>query len=208
MPTREEIVAGLASLANEYSEIATAWHVLIVTIILALFAGWKPTNSLMMLLLSGLLMSVGFFAGMGYNIFNAAIFALLAVLSIYAALRPGKGLISGDKSWPDIAGLLLIIFGLIYPEFLRTDSLLEFAYAAPTGLVPCPTLCVLTGFALLYKGFGSVTWSLTMVAAGMFYGLFGVFYLGVRLDWVLIAGSVLLILNTQKIYSTTKNVKL
>ena len=141
-------------------------------------------------------MSVSSFAGTGDNFFNAAIFALLVIVSIYSALKSGNGIIRGDRSWPDIAGLLLIIFGLIYPEFLQTNSPLEFAYAAPTGLIPCPTLCVLTGFALLYRGFGSVTWSLTIVASGIFYGLFGVFYLGVYLDWFLVAGSLILMLNT------------
>lgn len=196
MPTKEEILAGLTSIANEYFEIAIAWHIIILMIIAALFAGWKPGNSLMVLLLSVLLMSVSVFAGIDGNIFNAAIFAFLVIVSIYATLRSENGIIRGDRSWPDIAGLLLIIFGLIYPEFLQTGSFIEFAYAAPTGLIPCPTLCVLTGFALLYKGFGSILWSLTIVAAGLFYGLFGVFYLGVNLDWFLVAGSLILMLNT------------
>lgn len=196
MPTKEEILAGLTSVANEYRDIAITWHIIIFILIAALFAGWKPGNSLMMLLLSITLMSVSVLAGIEGNIFNMAIFAFLVIVSIYAALRSGNGLVRGDRSWPDIAGLILIIFGLIYPEFLETDSLLEFAYAAPTGLIPCPTLCVLTGFALLYRGFGSAMWSLTIVAAGIFYGLFGVFYLGVYLDWFLVAGSLILMLNT------------
>ena len=196
MPTREEIIAGLTTIANQYSNIAIVWHIIIVIIIAALFAGWKPGNMLMIILLSSLLMSVSSFAGTGDNFFNAAIFALLVIVSIYAALKSGNGIIRGDRSWPDIAGLLLIIFGLIYPEFLHTNSPIEFAYAAPTGLIPCPTLCVLTGFALLYKGFGSVTWSMTIVASGIFYGLFGVFYLGIYLDWFLVAGSLILMLNT------------
>ena len=196
MPTREEIIAGLTTIANQYSNIAIVWHIIIVIIIAALFAGWKPGNMLMIILLSSLLMSVSSFAGTGDNFFNAAIFALLVIVSIYAALKSGNGIIRGDRSWPDIAGLLLIIFGLIYPEFLHTNSPIEFAYAAPAGLIPCPTLCVLTGFALLYKGFGSVTWSMTIVASGIFYGLFGVFYLGVYLDWFLVAGSLILMLNT------------
>ncbi|HET9744713.1 MAG TPA: hypothetical protein VFP97_03305 [Chitinophagaceae bacterium] len=196
MPTREEILAGLTSLANEYSDIAIAWHIIILMLIAALFAGWKPRNRLMILLLSTLFLSVSVFAGIENNVFNAAIFAFLVIMSIYTTLGTGNGLIRGDRSWPDITGLSLIIFGLIYPEFFQTDSFLEFAYAAPTGLVPCPTLCVLTGFALLYRGFGSVTWSLTVVAAGIFYGFFGVFYLGVNLDWFLVAGSLILLLNT------------
>jgi hypothetical protein len=52
MPTREEILTGLTSLANEYIDIAIAWHIIILILIAALFAGWKPGNSLMILLLS------------------------------------------------------------------------------------------------------------------------------------------------------------
>ena len=85
MPTREEIIAGLTTIANQYSNIAIVWHIIIVIIIAALFAGWKPGNMLMIILLSSLLMSVSSFAGTGDNFFNAAIFALLVIVSIYAA---------------------------------------------------------------------------------------------------------------------------
>ena len=196
MPTQEELLAGLASIANEYSNIAIAWHFIIVILIAAIFVGWKPGNSLMILILSSLLMSVSAFAFLQANFFNAAVFSFLVIMSIYATLKSGNSNISGDRSWPDIAGLLLIIFGLVYPEFLNTNSLLEYAYAAPTGLIPCPTLSVLIGFGLLYKGFNSVTWSVTLIISGMFYGLFGVYYLNINPDWVLIAGSLILLLNT------------
>ena len=131
MPTREQILAGLTTLANQYSNLAIVWHVILLIIIAALSAGWKPGNSLMILLLSSLLMSVSMFAGMEGNFFNAAFFAFLVILSIYATLRSDNGSIKGDRSWPDIAGLFLIVFGLIYPEFLTTGSLLEYSYAAP-----------------------------------------------------------------------------
>lgn len=196
MPTREEILAGLTALANEYSNIAIAWHVIILIIIAALFAGWKPNNSLMILLLGSLLMSVSVFAGMHGNFFNATVFAFLVIMSIYATLRSGNGNITGDRSWVDIGGLILIIFGLFYPEFLTSGSLIEYAYASPTGLIPCPTLSVLAGFALVYKSFRSQTWSLTIGVSGMFYGLFGVIYLGMHIDWVLVAGAGLLLMNT------------
>ena len=196
MTTKEEILAGLSTLANEYTDIAIVWHVIILIVLAALFAGWKPGNTLMILMLSSLLMSVSVFAGIDNNLFTAAIFAFLVIVSIYASLRSGNGTIKGDRSWPDIAGLLMIIFGLVYPEFLKTDSIIEYVYATPTGLIPCPTLAVLTGFTLLYKGFGSVTWSLTIILSGLFYGLLGVFYLGIYMDWFLVVGSVVLLMNT------------
>jgi hypothetical protein len=196
MPTRQEILAGLTWLANEHVGIAIIWHILTLILIAVLFAGWRPGNNLMILMLSSLLMSVSVFASLQGNYFNAVVFAFLLVISISATLKPGSSLIKGDKSWPDIIGLLLIIYGLCYPEFLSANSVLEYAYAAPVGLIPCPTLAVLIGFALVYRGLGSVRWTMTLVIAGMFYGLFGVFYLGVYLDWVLVAGSFILLLNT------------
>ena len=66
MPTREEILGGLTSLANEYSNVAIVWHIIILIIIAALFAGWKPGNSLMILFSGSLLMSVSFFCGNGW----------------------------------------------------------------------------------------------------------------------------------------------
>lgn len=196
MPTRQEILTGLTWLANEYAGIAITWHILIFTLIATLFMGWKPKNNLMIFMLTSLLMSVSLFSSLQSNFFNAAVFAVLVIVSIYATLRLPNGVIKGNRSWPDIAGLVLIIYGLSYPEFLKVNSLLEYAYATPTGLIPCPTLAVVTGFALLYRGFGSAMWTMMLVISGMFYGLFGALYLNVYLDWVLVAGASIALLNT------------
>lgn len=196
MPTKEEILAGLTRIANEYSNVAIAWHVIIILIIAALFSWWRPANSFMILLLSSLLMSVSIFAALQGNRFNAVVFAFLVIISMYSVIKSGEGTIRGDRSWPDIAGLILIVFGLVYPEFIDTASALDYTYLAPTGLIPCPTLCILIGFALLYKGFRAPNWSLIMSIAGIFYGAIGVFYLEMYIDWFLVAGSIVLLLNT------------
>jgi hypothetical protein len=164
--------------------------------IAALFVSWKPTNRSMILLVSSLLMSVSMFAGLEGNFFNAFVFSFLVLMSIYSAIRSKAGVIQGDRSWPDIAGLVLIVFGFVYPEFIVTGSTLEYAYLAPTGLIPCPTLSIVIGFALLYKGFMAPRWSVAISIAGIFYGVIGVFFLGMYIDWFLVAGSVLLMLNT------------
>lgn len=150
----------------------------------------------MILVLSSMLMSVSVFASLQDNLFNAAVFAFLVIMSLYAMLKSNTEKIAGDRSRPDIIGLLLIIFGLVYPEFLKTNSLIEYSYTSPTGLIPCPTLSVLTGFSLMYKGFRSQLWSVTIGIAGMFYGLMGVFYLGMYIDWVLVGGAIYLLLHT------------
>ena len=88
----------------------------------------------------------------------------------------------------------MIAFGLIYPHFLNTDSFIKYLYASPLGLVPCPTLSLLIGFVLLYNGFGSNSISIAFIVIGLFYGIFGVFKLGVYLDLGLLFGTITLLI--------------
>jgi len=60
-------------------------------------------------------------------------------------------------------------------------------------LIPCPTLSILMGLLLLYNGFGSQSKTITFIAFGLFYGIFGVLKLSVYLDIFLILGSITLL---------------
>jgi hypothetical protein len=100
------------------------------------------------------------------------------------------------------AGVVLAIFGLVYPHFLRAEYWIEYLYAAPFGLVPCPTLTVLVGVSLLARSFGSRPWAATVAGASLIYGVIGVAVLGVWIDAVLIAGAMAL--NTGPARSTMR----
>ena len=63
---------------------------------------------------------------------------------------------------------------------------------SPLGLIPCPTLSLIIGFALFFRGFGSKPLVVLYTVAGLFYGFFGVLRLGVMVDAVLVAGSLIL----------------
>jgi hypothetical protein len=89
-----------------------------------------------------------------------------------------------------IPGVLLVAFGWGYPHFLETDRWTEYAYAAPLGLLPCPTLAAVTGLSMVCREFRSRVWAFTLAAAGVLYGAIGVFVLGVTLDYVLLAGAI------------------
>lgn len=196
MPQKEEIIGGLYQTANQFTDIAIVWHAIFYLLLAVLFAGWKPQIRLMLLLLSLPLGSVSFFAVLQKNYFNAIVFGMLAVTSLFFMIRAGNQKISSDRSWPDIAGLLLIIFGLVYPGFIKVNQITEYSYASPFALVPCPTLAVIAGFSLMYRDFEARTWALCIAAAGIFYGATSVFYLGAKLDYFLLAGAVILLLNT------------
>lgn len=95
--------------------------------------------------------------------------------------------------WATIFGILMILFGWIYPHFLEDGSWLKYLYASPMGLIPCPTLSFTIGFAMLANGFSSRLWSVILVTAGLFYSPFDALRLGVQLDFVLLAGALLLL---------------
>ena len=69
---------------------------------------------------------------------------------------------------------------------------MEYVYAAPFGLVPCPTLTVLVGVSLFAGSFGSRPWAAVVAGASLIYGVIGVAVLGVWIDVVLIAGAMVL----------------
>jgi len=94
--------------------------------------------------------------------------------------------------WSFAFGVIMIAFAWVYPHFVPGSSWLKYLYAAPTGLIPCPTLSLVVGFALLTRGFSSRAWTLTLVIIGLFYGLFGALRLGVRIDFLLLIGTLLL----------------
>ncbi|MEJ2595347.1 MAG: hypothetical protein P8100_09530 [bacterium] len=92
-----------------------------------------------------------------------------------------------------VIGIIMIVFGLVYPHFIETDSAVKYLYASPAGLIPCPTLSILIGFILLFNGFGSQPITMTFVVFGLFYGFFGAMKLHVHLDFALIFGSLTLL---------------
>ena len=89
----------------------------------------------------------------------------------------------------------MFAFGWVYPHFLDTSTSLTYLYAAPTGLIPCPTLSIVIGVGLIVGGLGSRAWSIFLGALGDFYSIFGAVRLGVVLDWVLLFGSLMIVLS-------------
>lgn len=126
------------------------------------------------------------------NPFNGGVLGALALTLAFWAVRLDR---APARRSPLLAplGVGMIAFGLLYPHFLDGPAVL-YVVAAPTGVIPCPTLSLVIGFTLVGGGLQSRAWSGTLAAAGLFYGVFGVFRLGVRLDVGLIAGAAVLLL--------------
>jgi hypothetical protein len=194
MPKTEEILAGLQTIVDNQSILAGIWHIALYFLIICFFINWHPTNKILGILVCMPVISVAILAWYYGNPFNGAMFSILAILILIFAFR-ATGVRISFSTWPFmIIGMIMIAFGFIYPHFTRADSVSEYLYASPFGLIPCPTLSVLIGIILLFNSLGSPAISLSLIVFGLFYGLFGVFKLGVAIDLFLLIGSISLLL--------------
>jgi hypothetical protein len=191
MPSATEILDGLSVIANQARGIAVAWHIVIAIALTALASAWRPSQRAARLLTGAPFVSVAALAFAFGNLFNGWVIAgsMLALTGLAMKSDP-RPVARGSASMRRI-GVAMIAFGWLYPHFLKGPAI-AYLYASPVGLVPCPTLAVAIGFALLGNGLGSRAWSLTLAALGLFYGVFGVLRLGVFLDIGLVGGAVAL----------------
>ena len=191
MPSSDSIRAGLTAIANDWRSLAVAWHLMLFGLLLPVVAGWRPSSRFVAQLLTTPVLSVSAVGWISGNPFNAVVFAALAVVLASAATGLRNARLELARPWL-VPGAALVAFGSTYPHFLSTESLAAYIYAAPFGLLPCPTLSVVIGITLMCGNFGSTVWTTTLMGAALLYGVLGVFRLGVVLDVGLLAGAMML----------------
>ncbi|HRI44261.1 MAG TPA: hypothetical protein PLL78_00015 [Fimbriimonadaceae bacterium] len=192
MPSAEQILEELTRVANQWTWLAIVWHAYFGLIVGALLLRWRPGRFLMGVLLALPVLSVGVVAFASGNPFNGVIFTAAGLTLAALVLRLEPIQVCFGSPAVVVTGCLLIALGWVYPHFLKAESIWAYFYASPTGLIPCPTLLILSGFALVLGGLSSRSWTLILASIGTFYGLVGAVRLGVALDWALVAGSVVL----------------
>ena len=192
MPAPAEVLASSEAIAKEAFALAVVWHAAVAFFVFGLALGARPSRRAAAVLAALPLASVSAVAFAFGNPFNGVVCGGLAVALTIVGARLDDGRVRGGPGWAVIAGILMMAFAWSYPEFVRSRSAWAHLVGAPFGLLPCPTLSFLVGAALLGGGFGSRPWSLVAAAAGLLYGLTGIFWLHVHIDMVLVAGSLLL----------------
>jgi hypothetical protein len=178
-------------IANRAYVLAIAWHVVVALAVVALLIGWRPTTRTARIALVTPLASVAALAFAFGNPFNGIVFAAATIALAAVGATGDSGTVSAGTSVTSVAGIFMIVFGWVYPHFLDGPATAYF-YAAPVGLVPCPTLSIAIGFALIGNGLGRRAWSGALAVLGIAYGAFGAIRLGVTLDLALVAGAVTL----------------
>jgi len=194
MPTTEQILAGLRIITNTWWPLAVFWHIYFAAIVIALISGVRPNKRLCGILLSLPILSVSFVAWFSSNPFNGIIYALIGILFIYFSIKLPREKASIAPLWILIPGIIMFIFGWIYPHFLEYASSFAYLYAAPTGLIPCPTLSIVIGLLLIFNGLGSRALMFTLGIVGLYYGITGVAQLGVLIDLVLLIGAIIIVI--------------
>lgn len=193
MPTPEEIIAGLGTIANNWRWLAVLWHGYFAVIILALILGVRPSRRTAGVLLALPLLSVSALSWVQANPFNGGLFGIAAIVLVIVALKLPTGAVRIGRPWLTVVGALMVGFGWVYPHFLVSSGPAQYLYLAPTGLIPCPTTSIVIGLSLVLGGFGSRVWCLILAVLGLFYGAFGAGRLGVSIDWILFAGALVMV---------------
>jgi hypothetical protein len=192
MPSAAAILTGLADIANAWRWLAITWHIILAALCaVLLIARTVPARVIAFALIAPVLSAslLGWFTG---NPFNGAVLLALGIALSATATRRQTGILARGTSWQILPGAVLVAFGWTYPHFLTAASWVEYAYAAPLGLIPCPTLALVIGFTLAFPTLRSPAWNSPLIMSGLLYGMVGVFALDVTLDLVLLAGSLML----------------
>jgi hypothetical protein len=185
----DDILAQLTAIANDGMAVAVAWHAALALVLVLLARGWRPSRMQAMALLALPIASVSVAAWIHGNPVNGSLFALLALaLPVIGAAAP-TGRVAAGPAWSSATGAAMITFGWVYPHFLVGHPTVAYLWAAPVGLVPCPTLSVVIGFVLLGGGLGTRVGPGLLAAVGLLYGVMGIVVLGVVLDLGLVIGA-------------------
>jgi len=193
MPSPAEILEGLASIAHRAFPVAAGWHLVLLAALVAWLAGVRPTRRLTGALLAMPFLSVGFLAFVSGNPFNGAAFVALSAVLVLLSLRFARASALVAADWSSALGWAMVVFAWVYPHFLDDWPAITYLIGAPMGVVPCPTLSLVVGVSMLFRGIEGRVWSLIVGGAGLVYGLVGAVVLGVRLDLGLVAGSATLL---------------
>lgn len=189
-PTPQEIVSNLTELANTWRPLAVFWHVYFAVFVIALISGARPSKRVSGIFLAMPFLSVSILAWSIMNPFNGIIFAVISILLIAVSAKLPRERAQIAPLWLLIPGVLMFMFGWIYPHFLDESASLSFLYSAPVGVIPCATLSIVIGLAMIMNSLGSRKISLILGITGIVFGITGVWQFGVTIDWILVLGSI------------------
>jgi hypothetical protein len=191
MPEAEEILASLERITNGATAVAIAWHVVLFVTFAAIVAGFRPSRRALAWMSLLPVLSVSAVAHWYEARFNGFVFVVLTAVLAFSIPRGKDEKIRRGPPWAVVLGSAMIAFAWTYPHFLDASrSPFAYLYAAPVGLIPCPTLSLVIGVTLVTGASTGTRGAIVLAAAGLFYGFVGLVKLNVEIDAVLVAGAL------------------
>jgi hypothetical protein len=189
VPSPDDILAGLRLASQRSIPLAAVWHVLVSIALIAVVAGRRPSRRLAAVASAAPVFSASAVAYAFGNPFNGTLLGAAGLALVSLAWRFGDAPVQLGGTFEKLTGAAMVVFAWVYPHFLEGLGTTTYLWAAPMGIIPCPTLALVIGFTLLFGGFGSRSWCLVLAAVALFYGVFGVTRLRVALDVILVGGA-------------------
>jgi hypothetical protein len=189
MPAGATILETLSSMARDLVWLAVIWHGLVLAAVVLLMMGLRLSSRAAILWLTLPSLSVSVAAFIHGLPFNGIAFGLLGVAFLTLGLAQERPPLQFGPTWARVLGAALLVFGWAYPHF-DVGPWHRTLYAAPLGVLPCPTLAVLAAAALFADGLRSRAACSLLAAWCAFYAAFGVLHLGVVIDLGLVVGAV------------------
>jgi hypothetical protein len=192
MPSPEQILAASTMIANRWLPLAVSWHA-VIGIVVVLIITRAVTRRAIAAVLAVAMASVSVMAWSVNNPFNGGVFAIMAIGQTWIVTRTPRATLQPAGTALMASGALFTAFGWFYPHFLPDRSPWIYVYAAPMGLLPCPTLAMIAGVALMSGVLETRARALLIGVAALIYGLIGVIVLGVTIDVMLIAAAIVVL---------------
>ncbi len=188
MPSSAAILETLSSMAHDLVWLAVGWHAVMLAAAGLLVVGLRLSSraAMLWLTLPSLSVSVASFA---YRLpFNGVAFGVLGLAFAVLGLPSKRPPLQAGSTWARVLGAALLVFGWAYPHF-NSEPWYRTLYAAPLGVLPCPTLAMLAGAVLFAEGFRSRAACSLLAVWCAFYAAFGTLRLGVVIDLGLVFGT-------------------
>ena len=177
MPDSLTILAQMTTITNDLVALAIAWHLIVPWL-------WRRATPLVLALPA---LSVAIVAFAYHNPFNAISFTALA--AILATSRPRRR--PAPRGWLVVLGAALVAFAALYPHFVAGPAY-RILWAAPLGVIPCPTLSLIAGVALATGALGTPRVVAALALWTGVYAMIGIFRLGVVIDLGLVPAAIAL----------------
>ncbi|RSK35076.1 hypothetical protein EJA01_06680 [Rhodovulum iodosum] len=192
-----EISASLAEIARALVGYAGALHVVFpVVLVLGLVLPHLRTvlfaGAMAFLALSAATVSVIYLL-----VPNIIAFSAIFVLVCRAYLRGELAFDLGRTGAADRAvGGLALLFGFWYLHWVAAPVWWNALLASPLGVLNCPTLLAICGFLCLSTPPRSAMLTLTAAFVTLYFGIFGIVFLGAYIDVVLVVVALYLAVRT------------